>query len=378
MGSRQTSYRGKTRALILVCVAALLAAPAVALPPTLSNLAITDVTPSGFSAVWEVSEPAEASIGIFSDAAGTNEITSSFEVTVQPLRGGNPSIVDPIAAEAARNALRSASEAKGLARVSVENALPATTYYIRVRSTAGIETAEYPAGAPISVTTENVNSFLVRSQLLRVQFSEPDPTGWIVTAESADTGHPVSAVVGDGAGAQEAFLNLGQMFDMADSNWEPVGLTSLTITVREGGGTSSSPSFDIDFIDGFDVGLTYLVDFDTGSSTDDTDGDGLYDEFELANGFDPLVPGEQGMDPDADGLDNLGEQTFGTDPHVPDTDGDGSKDGAEIAAGTDPLDDQDFPIVPVPLLPGVGLVLLTCALLLSGMRVVRRAESRLG
>jgi len=68
----------------------------------------------------------------------------------------------------------------------------------------------------------------------------------------------------------------------------------------------------------------------------DDDGDGLLDAFEVANGFDPLVPGDENADPDADGLDNLGEQAAGTDPLDPDSDGDGVSDGDEVASGANP------------------------------------------
>ena len=43
------------------------------------------------------------------------------------------------------------------------------------------------------------------------------------------------------------------------------------------------------------------------------------------------------LDPDGDGLDNLAEQTAGTDPDLADTDGDGLSDPDELARGTDPL-----------------------------------------
>jgi len=43
------------------------------------------------------------------------------------------------------------------------------------------------------------------------------------------------------------------------------------------------------------------------------------------------------LDPDGDGLDNLAEQTAGTDPALADTDGDGLSDSDELARGTDPL-----------------------------------------
>ncbi len=69
----------------------------------------------------------------------------------------------------------------------------------------------------------------------------------------------------------------------------------------------------------------------------DSDGDGLLDGFELANGFDPLAGGEAGEDPDADGLDNLGEQSAGSDPLEADTDRDGLLDGNEVnTTGTNP------------------------------------------
>ncbi len=71
----------------------------------------------------------------------------------------------------------------------------------------------------------------------------------------------------------------------------------------------------------------------------DDDNDGLPDWWESkysSYGFDPLVPapadsGDLGMygDCDCDGLRNLDESKWGSDPFNPDTDGDGLSDGAE-------------------------------------------------
>ncbi len=78
------------------------------------------------------------------------------------------------------------------------------------------------------------------------------------------------------------------------------------------------------------VGADYVV----GSQATgvDSDGDGVDDATELAQGTDPLSE-----DSDEDGLNDANETELGTDPRNPDTDGDGITDGDEVAAGTNPL-----------------------------------------
>ena len=63
----------------------------------------------------------------------------------------------------------------------------------------------------------------------------------------------------------------------------------------------------------------------------DTDGDGILDADEEANGTDPTK-----ADTDDDGINDPDEAAAGTDPTMADTDGDGFLDGAEVDAGTDP------------------------------------------
>lgn len=97
----------------------------------------------------------------------------------------------------------------------------------------------------------------------------------------------------------------------------------------------------------------------------DSDGDGLPDDWEIANGNDPNDPNDAFEDRDADGLTALEEyesgtdpnnadsdadglldgaelDTYGTDPLLWDTDGDGISDGLEVGSGSDPLDPGDY------------------------------------
>jgi hypothetical protein len=61
----------------------------------------------------------------------------------------------------------------------------------------------------------------------------------------------------------------------------------------------------------------------------DDDNDGMPDGWEAANGLNPLVD-DAGLDPDGDGLCNLDESAYGTDPFNPDSDNDGLDDCEEV------------------------------------------------
>ena len=87
-------------------------------------------------------------------------------------------------------------------------------------------------------------------------------------------------------------------------------------------------------------GLTDAQEGTLGTSLNnpDTDGDGLFDGWEVENQLNPLSSaGDDGAegDIDGDGLTNLQEQSYGSNPCSADTDGDGLSDALEVANGTD-------------------------------------------
>ncbi|HSX23964.1 MAG TPA: hypothetical protein VLE74_02580 [Candidatus Saccharimonadales bacterium] len=71
------------------------------------------------------------------------------------------------------------------------------------------------------------------------------------------------------------------------------------------------------------------------AASNDKDGDGMPDDWELAHGLNPADKTDAAKDPDHDGLNNLTEYQIGSDPQKYDTDGDGMPDGWEYKNGLD-------------------------------------------
>ena len=88
----------------------------------------------------------------------------------------------------------------------------------------------------------------------------------------------------------------------------------------------------------------------------DTDGDGMPDDFEIANDLDPMDPSDAEGDEDMDGSLNLEEYERGTGVNNPDSDDDGLLDGAESDSGTNngPDDPGTDPLDPDTDADGIG------------------------
>ncbi len=79
------------------------------------------------------------------------------------------------------------------------------------------------------------------------------------------------------------------------------------------------------------------VEKDVISPTQDTDGDGMTDVFEIYYGLNRKNPSDAGIDSDGDTLTNLQEYQLGTNPLNPDTDGDGRGDASDTCPLSPPV-----------------------------------------
>jgi hypothetical protein len=98
---------------------------------------------------------------------------------------------------------------------------------------------------------------------------------------------------------------------------------------------------------------------------EDYDHDGLSNAAEIAFGLDPFNPDSNGNgildgdeDPDHDGLSNRREALAGTDPNNPDTDGDGWNDETEVTGGSNPLDAGSRPVGLIASTPQIDVTRL--------------------
>ncbi len=210
-----------------------------------------------------------------------------------------------------------------------------------------------------------------------------------VTVEPA----PIDAV--DDAGTVSSGFTGGQavanVLDNDTLNGEPVDPADVTLTqvsTTDPNVTLNPATGSVDVAPGTPSG-TYTVVYqicenlnptncDTATVTvevlPDSDGDGVLDAVEIANGTDPNDPCDynvaditepitSGSDCDGDGVLDATEVANGTDPHDPcdyniaditepitsgsDCDGDGVLDATEIANGTDPNDPCDYNIADI-------------------------------
>jgi len=123
----------------------------------------------------------------------------------------------------------------------------------------------------------------------------------------------------DSQGNHLSFIGSGNLFIPLDAVIDPYNRLIAT--------SSSDGKLSIYGIDGGNLPSNWNENY-----LPDTDGDGIPDAWEEANGLNPDF-NDANLDPDNDGFANLYEYLSGSDPRNPDTDGDGLKDGVDPSPG---------------------------------------------
>jgi len=322
---------------------------------TIQDVQPTDVTPSGFAVLWQASEPSTPLISIYSDAVGTDEITSQLEITPYPLWGGDPTIVQEYYREEDMDALREISRTLGIIKVGVHGCLPDTDYFFRVGADNGLgDVVWWPETGTYQVTTTSMNAFVSEAKQVLVTLvnnaGDLAADGWAVLVYTEETLYPISSFVGDGTGQNEACLNLSQLFGSDGLGWTPVGSYEIEIEARGGASDPYIQTVTIDFTGNFQVASLHAIEINV-DGPQDRDGDGLTDGLEnRAESCTDSLDADTDDDGLADGVEDANHNGMvdegETDPCNADTDGDGIQDGTELGITVSvPDPDGDGPLL---------------------------------
>ena len=134
----------------------------------------------------------------------------------------------------------------------------------------------------------------------------------------------VTGIYADGTQANLTNANSGTQYLISNANLATITANGL-LTAKASGTV---------LVQAINEGTQGLLQFMIALSAD-SDGDGILDDIELANGLNPNNPADALDDADRDGLNNRDELQRGTAIQNPDTDGDTLADGEEVNPGQD-------------------------------------------
>jgi hypothetical protein len=268
---------------------------------TVTNVTPVNVTPRGFSILCRAS--ASVSLSLFADAVGASNVTKQLGIESFPVHTGVADLPAGYSRRQSQIAIRQKTAGFGLVLVRVTGCTPATSYFYRLGDGANL----YPASGSLpSVTTETENTFVIDDEPLLIDFPGLDNLGRIVTVTHTNASHPLAAVIGDGAGTNQAFFNLNDLFALAGGgNLAPLGAQTFSVHVLGPGGADTPAQFTVSF------GLT----FNTGAGNNTLNIGNQY--LVVGVGSAVLLVGQSSNVPvtmtSSDALSNL-DLTLGIDP----------------------------------------------------------------
>ncbi|WP_086930688.1 thrombospondin type 3 repeat-containing protein [Agarilytica rhodophyticola] len=292
-----------------------------------SEIVVTDVSSRSFTVNWQTDEASTPHIEIYKDVQG-----------LEPIAGLS---ISPNYTVSGDNALANMAQTHGVMRVKVSGLEANTPYFYRVVNTSNVDAnvERFPvSGALPSVKTKQYSLPSSNETIGTEVFQEgggSPANGSIVILSVEGSESPVSYMVGDGIANALATVNLTNLFDDAQQlHRAVVGGESSSIRVMGG---SLGEGFFRDTLP--NNNLRGETKFSAVSPISlqvakDSDGDGISDVYELANGLDINNANDAALDSDGDGLSNLEEYRNGSNSQVRDTDGDGIEDADEVANGT--------------------------------------------
>lgn len=188
------------------------------------------------------------------------------------------------------------------------------------------------------------------------------PTDIDITSTTVSEGLPLASVVGElsttdpDVGDTHTYGLTCSIPGVDDGHFQIVGNQLWTATVfdyESPADNNTDGDYEICIVTTDEPGETYEENFTitVQDAFEDTDGDGMPNEWEVIHGFNPNDPSDGPIDTDGDDLTNVEEFNGGTnstDPRDPDSDDDGLRDGFEVKKSlTDPNDpDSDSAITP--------------------------------
>jgi hypothetical protein len=192
--------------------------------------------------------------------------------------------------------------------------------------------------APYSATRSNFTVSLSNCLLLNYQFGSDPNTATGITSSGDDT------TIGPGDGTSSFSFDVQDTPAQARATYTVI-LSWTTMEISGYQTITRSDPFNPDTDgDGLSDGDEFFITH-TDPLNPDTDGDGMPDGWEYRNGLNPLDSSDAPLDPDHDGLTNLQEYQFNSNPQVADGDldvagapaPDGMGDKYEVYQGLSPL-----------------------------------------